>query len=230
MITKFRSLIFLTVAVLAYFFYSKYSSFELPILDQKDFDPNLIDSEAYNSKKEHKIPHFEFLDQEGKVFTNKNLDGKIYIADFFFTSCAGICPIMTKNMFKIQQEFFNDPLVKIVSHTVHPEKDSVAVLNEYAKLNKIDSKKWHLLTGDKQELYDIARKGYFAVSKVDENIQDAFIHTENFILVDNNQRIRGVYNGTLPFEIKRLIEDIYFLISNFAPNDFIIFKKEGDEV
>ena len=211
MITKSKSLIFLTVAVLAYFFYSKYSSFELPILDQKDFDPALVDSQTQNSNKEHKIPDFEFLDQEGRVFTNKDLDGKIYIADFFFTSCAGICPIMTKNMFEIQKEFINDPLIKIVSHTVHPEKDSVVVLNEYAKLNNIDSKKWHLLTGDKKELYDIARKGYFAVSKVDENIQDAFIHTENFILVDNNQRIRGVYNGTLAFEIKRLIEDIYFL-------------------
>ena len=211
MIAKFKSLVFLAVAVLAYLFYSKYSSFELPILDQKDFDPDLIDSEAFSSKKEHKIPDFEFLDQEGRVFTNKDLDGKIYIADFFFTSCAGICPIMTRNMFKIQQEFFNDSLVKIVSHTVHPEKDSVAVLNEYANLNNIDSKKWHLLTGDKKELYDIARKGYFAVSRVDENIQDAFIHTENFVLVDNYQRIRGVYNGTLPFEIKRLIEDIYFL-------------------
>ena len=211
MITKFRFLIFLSVIVSAYFFYSKYSSFELPILDQKDFDPALIDSESQNSNEEHKIPDFEFLDQEGRVFSNKDLYGKLYIADFFFTSCAGICPIMTKNMFKIQQEFINDSLVKIVSHTVHPEKDSVAVLNEYAKLNNIDSKKWHLLTGDKKKLYDIARKGYFAVSKVDDNIENAFIHTENFILVDNFQRIRGVYNGTLPYEITRLIEDIYFL-------------------
>ena len=85
------------------------------------------------------------------------------------------------------------------------------MLNEYAKLNNIDSKKWHLLTGGKKKLYDIARKGYFAVSRADENIQDAFIHTENFILVDNHQRIRGVYNGTLAYEITRLIEDIYFL-------------------
>ena len=211
MIIKFRFLIFLAVGASSYFFYSKYSSFELPILSQKDFDPALIDSEIFNSNKEHKIPDFEFLDQEGKVFTNKDLDGKIYIADFFFTSCAGICPIMTKNMFKIQQEFINDPIIKIVSHTVHPEKDSVAVLNEYAKLNKIDGHKWHLLTGDKKALYDIARKGYFAVSKVDEKIQNAFIHTENFILVDTHRQIRGVYNGTLPYEISRLIEDIYFL-------------------
>ena len=211
MITKSKSLIFLAVAVLAYFFNSKYSSFELPILDQWDFDPDLVDSEAYNSKKGHKIPDFEFLDQEGRVFTNKDLDGKIYIADFFFTSCAGICPIMKKNMFKIQQEFISDSLIKIVSHTVHPEKDSVAVLNEYAKLNKINSNKWHLLTGDKKALYDIARKGYFAVSKVDENIQNAFIHTENFFLVDNFQRIRGVYNGTMPYEMTRLVEDIYYL-------------------
>ena len=211
MITKSKSLIFLAVAVLAYFFNSKYSSFELPILDQRDFDPDLVDSEAYNSKKGHKIPDFEFLDQEGRVFTNKDLDGKIYIADFFFTSCAGICPIMKKNMFKIQQEFISDSLIKIVSHTVHPEKDSVAVLNEYAKLNKINSNKWHLLTGDKKALYDIARKGYFAVSKVDENIQNAFIHTENFFLVDNFQRIRGVYNGTMPYEMTRLVEDIYYL-------------------
>ena len=211
MITKFKSLIFLALAVLVYFFYSKYSSFELPILDQKDFDPFLIDLDTQNSNKEHKIPDFEFLDQEGRVFTNKDLDGKIYVADFFFTSCAGICPIMKKNMFKIQQEFISDSLIKIVSHTVHPEKDSVAVLNEYAKLNKINSNKWHLLTGDKKALYDIARKGYFAVSKVDENIQNAFIHTENFILVDNFQRIRGVYNGTMPYEMTRLVEDIYYL-------------------
>ena len=211
MITKFKSLIFLALAVLVYFFYSKYSSFELPILDQKDFDPFLIDLDTQNSNKEHKIPDFEFLDQEGRVFTNKDLDGKIYVADFFFTSCAGICPIMKKNMFKIQQEFISDSLIKIVSHTVHPEKDSVAVLNEYAKLNKINSNKWHLLTGDKKALYDIARKGYFAVSKVDENIQNAFIHTENFILVDNFQRIRGVYNGTMPYELSRLVEDIYHL-------------------
>ena len=211
MIIKFRFLIFLAVSVSSYFFYSKYPSFELPILTQKDFDPALIDSEIQNSNKEHKIPDFKFLDQEGKVFTNKKLDGKIYVADFFFTSCAGICPIMTMNMFRIQQEFINDSLIKIVSHTVHPEKDSISVLNEYAKLNKINSKKWHLLTGDKKALYDIARKGYFAVSKVDENIQNAFIHTENFILVDNHRQIRGVYNGTLPYEISRLIEDIYFL-------------------
>ena len=211
MITKFKSLIFLALAVLVYFFYSKYSSFELPILDQKDFDPFLIDLDTQNSNKEHKIPDFEFLDQEGRVFTNKDLDGKIYVADFFFTSCAGICPIMKKNMFKIQQEFISDSLIKIVSHTVHPEKDSVAVLNEYAKLNKINSNKWHLLTGDKKALYDIARKGYFAVSKVDENIQNAFIHTENFFLVDNFQRIRGVYNGTMPYEMTRLVEDIYYL-------------------
>ena len=211
MTTKFKSLIFLALAVLVYFFYSKYSSFELPILDQKDFDPFLIDLDTQNSNKEHKIPDFEFLDQEGRVFTNKDLDGKIYVADFFFTSCAGICPIMKKNMFKIQQEFISDSLIKIVSHTVHPEKDSVAVLNEYAKLNKINSNKWHLLTGDKKALYDIARKGYFAVSKVDENIQNAFIHTENFILVDNFQRIRGVYNGTMPYEMTRLVEDIYYL-------------------
>ena len=118
---------------------------------------------------------------------------------------------MKKNMFKIQQEFISDSLIKIVSHTVHPEKDSVAVLNEYAKLNKINSNKWHLLNGDKKALYDIARKGFFAVSKVDENIQNAFIHTENFILVDNFQRIRGVYNGTMPYEITRLVEDIYHL-------------------
>ena len=211
MIIKFRFLIFLALSASSYFFYSKYSSFELPILDQRDFDPALVDLETLNSYKKHNIPDFEFLDQEGRVFTNKDLDGKIYIADFFFTSCAGICPIMTKNMFKIQQEFINDTLIKIISHTVHPEKDSVTVLNEYAMLNNIDNKKWHLLTGDKKELYDIARKGYFAVSKVDKNIQDAFIHTENFILVDNHRQIRGVYNGTLPYEIIRLIEDIYLL-------------------
>jgi len=194
-------------------FSSNDTSFELPILTPADIDPDLVDTAMVNMDEPHKIPDFQFWDQEGRIITAKSFDEKIYVADFFFTSCAGICPVLTKHMIKVQEAFANDSLVKIISHTVHPEKDSVAVLKEYGLLHGINSDKWHLLTGKKKDLYGIARKGYFAISKLEENMDNAFIHTENFILVDKDRHIRGIYNGTNSFEVTRLIEDIRLLRS-----------------
>ena len=160
----------------------------------------------------HKIPPFSFLNQKGDTVTNKTYEGSIYVADFFFTICPGICPKLTKNMGMLQDEYQDDPNLKLLSHSVMPWNDTVDKLAEYAVENDVRLPKWNLVTGDTDALYDIARNGYFA----DEDFvktQDAsdFIHTENFILVDAKGYIRGVYNGTLELEMKRLMRHIEIL-------------------
>ncbi len=160
----------------------------------------------------HKIPPFAFLNQNGETITNETLKGKIYVTDFFFTTCPGICPKLTKNMGLLQTTYENDDTIQLVSHTVMPWNDSVPVLKEYALRNKVLDSKWNLLTGNQEALYDIARAGYFADEDFlkTRDVND-FIHTENFILVDGNGYIRGLYNGTLAFDIRRLIRHIAIL-------------------
>jgi len=177
----------------------------LPFFNTPDFTPNW-------EKGSHKIPNFSFINQEGKKIDNFTYKDKIYIADFFFTSCPGICPKLTSNMFKLQETFIDDEEVLLLSHSVMPSVDNEHVLNEYAKLNSIDSKKWNLVTGDKEKIHEIARKGYFAddLYKRTLNIEQ-FIHTEKFILVDKDGYIRGVYNGTIELDINRLIRHINIL-------------------
>ena len=163
-------------------------------------------------KATHKIPAFSFVNQIGDTVTNKTYEGNIYVADFFFTICPGICPVLTKNMGTLQKEYQDDPEIKLLSHSVMPWNDTVGKLAEYAAENNVHLPKWNLVTGDTDVMYDIARNGYFA----DEDFvktQDAsnFIHTENFILVDARGYIRGVYNGTLELEVKRLMRHIEIL-------------------
>jgi len=184
----------------------------LPFFNSAIFTPEWISKDTKKYEKIHTIPAFEFVNQDGIKITKETYKDKIYIADFFFTTCAGICPKLTKNMNRLQEVFRNDPDVLLLSHTVMPWKDSVPVLKEYAIENGIDAKKWNLVTGDKDEIYDIARTAYFAdedfVKTQDEN---AFIHTENFILIDKKGRIRGVYNGTLEIETERILRHIKLL-------------------
>ncbi len=160
----------------------------------------------------HKIPPFSFTNQNGLQVTNDTYKGKIYIADFFFTSCPGICPKLTKNMGKIQEAYKNDPDIMLLSHTVMPWRDSVPLIKAYAEKNKVLDAKWHLVTGDKDALYSIARTGYFADEDFTKT-QDTsnFIHTENFVLVDKAGYIRGVYNGTIEIDVLRLQRHIKIL-------------------
>ncbi|MEA1882708.1 MAG: SCO family protein [Candidatus Marinimicrobia bacterium] len=197
--------------VFAFFLNVETEPFRLPIYHPSDIDPDWVDGNQKYKGQIHKIPDFSFTDQNGDEITNKTMDGKIYVADFFFTTCPGICPTLTKHMSKVQAAFKGDADLKIISHTVHPENDSVAVLKAYGEMHNIDNKQWYLVTGEKAELYGIARGGYFSISKIAEKIENAFIHTENFILVDNERRIRGIYNGTIAHEVNRLIEDIDLL-------------------
>ncbi|MEI6152189.1 MAG: SCO family protein [Chitinophagia bacterium] len=184
----------------------------LPFFNVPDWTPDWISKEDTGYSKIHSIPAFSFKDQEGADITEADVEGKIYVANFFYTKCRGICPKMTSNMFLLQEAFKNDSTIVLLSHSVTPELDSIAVLKKYAILNKVDSKKWHLLTGSKNEIYALAKQQYFAGDSVGYyQTGNEFLHTENFILVDQKRRIRGVYNGTLLLEINRIKEDILTL-------------------
>ncbi len=184
----------------------------LPYFDTPDFTPTWPDKNTEAFQKLHTIPDFTFTDQYGQGISNKTTANKIYVADFFFTRCGNICPVMTDNMNKVSAAFAADNNVMILSHSVTPELDNVNVLKTYAERKHITNPNWHLLTGDKQLIYTLARRGYFADDAVGYNKDvSQFLHTENFILVDKHGRIRGVYNGTVPFEVENLIRHIKIL-------------------
>ncbi len=184
----------------------------LPFFNTAMLTPEWIPENDQEYNNIHKIADFSFINQNGVEVTNNTYKDKIYVADFFFVTCPGICPVLEKNMSILQEKYLNDKEVLLLSHTVMPTKDSVSVLKEYAIENEIDSNKWNLVTGNKEELYDIARTSYFADEDfVKTQDKDAFNHTENFILVDKKGRIRGVYNGTIKLEVQRLIRHIDLL-------------------
>lgn len=154
----------------------------------------------------------KFTNQNGKLIWNKDFEGKIYVADFFFTTCPSICSILAKNMAAIQESYKNDDDILLLSHSVMPWEDRVQKIKEYAIEKKAIDRKWHLVTGDRDEIYNIARTSYFADEDFkNTNDKSAFIHTENFVLVDKKGRIRGVYNGTLGLDIQRLKRHIEIL-------------------
>lgn len=185
---------------------------QLPYFNTPDFSPVWIDKNTADFKALHTIPDFSFTDQDGKSITSKTVAHKIYVADFFFTRCGSICPKMTNNMNKVSTTFKNDQRVLMLSHSVTPELDNPTVLKNYAKLKGITNPNWHLLTGDKQQIYTIARKGYFAEDAVGYSKDlSEFLHTENFVLVDSHRHIRGVYNGTIDFEVENLVKHIKIL-------------------
>jgi len=192
---------------------SKPGKESLPFINKPDFTPEWIEKKdpAYSSI--HRIPAFSFIDQDGKTVTEKTVEGKIYVADFIFTRCGSICPKMTSNMGLIQEKFKNNNDVLLLSHSVTPVMDSVPVLKKYAEEKGVISGKWHLLTGKEEDIYSLAKKQYYAGDTIGYyQTGNEFLHTENFILVDKQRRIRGVYNGTLPLEMERLEEDINTLL------------------
>ncbi|MEM9076979.1 MAG: SCO family protein [Bacteroidota bacterium] len=181
----------------------------LPYYTDASFTPKWIDPKSTGYAKTHQIPPFMLLNQLGDTITEKLFNDKIYVADFFFTSCPGICPKMTDNMLLIQKEFEEDEDVLLLSHSVTPEYDSVPILKNYAEAKGVISNKWHLVTGKRKEIYDLGRQGYF----VEEDLglpkgKNDFLHTENFVLIDQNRHIRGIYNGLNKTAIAQLIADI----------------------
>jgi protein SCO1/2 len=203
--------IYLPIIFIALLFSCNNKSKEaLPYYSSAEFTPQWL------NKKEaafvHSIPDFSFTNQEGRSITKKDFDGKITVVDFFFTSCPGICKKLTASLVKVQEAFKDDQDVFILSHSVTPERDSIPVLRKYAAANGIIENKWNLVTGNRSDIYKIARTAYFA----DEDMgwkQDSttFLHTENILLIDGNHHIRGVYKGTIPSEVNDLINDIKLL-------------------
>jgi len=187
----------------------------LTIYQPNMIDASLVDSTIQQQKKYHKIADFKLVNQNGDTITQKDYEDKIYVADFFFTTCQSICPIMTKNMGDIQKLILNDPEVKLLSHTVTPEIDSVAQLKKYATEKGVITDKWNLVTGDKKQIYALARKSYMAVQDDGDGGPYDMIHTENFMLVDKEKRVRGYYDGTKEEEIKKLLKDIKILKESY---------------
>ena len=183
----------------------------LPIYQPDMVNKELVDTTVQYVRKYHKVPDFKLVNQNGDTITQKNYEDKIYITDFFFTTCQGICPIMTDHMVKIQKEFKDDPEVLLLSHSVTPEIDSVAQLKKYAEEKGVIDEKWNLVTGDKKKIYDLARKSYLVAKSQGNGGKYDMIHTENFALVDKNKQVRGFYDGTNPEAIEQLVEDVKLL-------------------
>ena len=218
---KYRGFITLSIVVsaliLGLFYQALKPQKRLPIYQPSMVNFELVDSTLQNVKKYHKIAPFSLTNQNGKTVTERDYLDKIYVADFFFTTCPTICPKMTENMGALQKEFLADPQVKFLSYSVTPQIDSVAQLKKYALEKGVVDSKWNLLTGDKKEIYTLARKSYLAVKEQGDGGPYDMIHTENFILVDPVQRIRGFYDGTDPQAMQTLITDIALLKAEF-PN------------
>ena len=185
---------------------------QLPIYNPTDFNPKLVDKSIRNVSDNHRVKDFNLINQNGVNISSKDYENKIYVVDFFFTTCPSICPIMTNNMLLIQEEFIQNNNIMLLSMSVTPEIDNVEVLKKYAIEKGVIDSKWNITTGSKKHIYELARKSYFAVlDQGDGGLQD-FIHTPNFILVDTKKQIRGIYDGTVENEISRLIQDINILV------------------
>lgn len=209
-------MLFLSAIIIAGIYYALSSGVQerLEIFQPVRVDESLVDESVQFVKKYHAIPDFNLINQNGDTISQAEYEDKIYVADFFFTTCVTICPIMTDHMVKIQKELAGDPLVKLLSHSVTPEIDSVAQLKRYALKKGVNDTVWNLVTGDRKQIYDLARKAYFAAKK-DAVEEFGMIHTENFVLIDPQKRIRGYYDGTNPEEIDRLLQEIEILKAEY---------------
>jgi len=186
---------------------------ELPYYHTPDFSPLWILSNSFDKDTIHTVGPFYLTNQEGQEVSTETVEGKIYVASFFFTICPGICPKLTANMARVAEAIKGNNDVLIVSHSVTPEIDSVAQLKRYAMKHDISSGQWHLVTGSKKDIYALARQSYFVEQEIGFQFStEEFLHTEHFVLVDKEGHIRGLYNGTLGLEVEKLIEDIGILL------------------
>ncbi|WP_299766694.1 SCO family protein [uncultured Dokdonia sp.] len=190
----------------------------LGYIKAKDINRALVDSTLQDSKRKQRIGDFSLINQNNDTITQDNYKGKIYIADFFFTTCQTICPIMTEHMVEIQQELKNDPEIKLLSHSVIPAYDTPDILKKYAIQKGVDDTRWNLVTGSQKEIFTLARKHYLAVQDIPGTEDDLdMVHTENFMLVDKKGYIRGYYDGTKDEAILNLLEDIEILKMEYEP-------------
>lgn len=201
----------LSIVIITLFYFALKPQKSLPIFTPSMVNPELVDTTVQHIANNHFIADFSFVNQNGKKITQEDYNGKIYVADFFFTTCQTICPLMTDNMSWLQQQIKNNPKVMLLSHSVTPDIDSVSVLKKYAIQKGVLDTKWNLVTGNKKDIYYIARKSYLVVKTGKPEEMYDMVHTENFVLVDDKRRVRGFYDGTKREEVERLLEDIKFL-------------------
>ena len=205
---------FFSCIVLTSFYIILQPKITLPIYSPSMVSTELVEDEIQHVKKYHKISDFSMINQNGEIITQDFYDNTIYVADFFFTTCPSICPIMTENMFEIQEKILNKN-IKLISFSVTPEIESVAQLKKYALEKGVNDLKWNLLTGNKKEIYELARKSYLVAKSNGDGGKYDMIHTENFVLVDKEKRIRGYYDGTNELEMDKLINDLEILEESY---------------
>lgn len=211
-------IVFLIVGVtVSYQFLKPSKEKRLPFINPIDISEEMVDPELLRVGYGHRIGNFSFTNQDGKIVTQKDVQGKVFVAEYFFTTCQTICPIMNKEMQRIHEAYKKNDKVKILSFTVNPEVDTVEQMKRYANKHKAESKNWHFLTGEKSRLYELARKSFFVLKPAEsQNLGDVgndFIHTNNFVLIDQEMRIRGYYDGTKKKEVDQLIIDIDILLN-----------------
>ena len=204
-------LLFFTIIFVPILYFLVKPKSQLPVYNPVDVNPRLVDDAVKHVSRDHKISDFHLVNQNGDTISQKNFENKIYVADFFFTRCQTICPIMTINMTQLQDYYKEDTSLKFLSHSVTPVIDSVSVLRAYADKHGAIDGKWEITTGDKRHIYELARKSYFAVLDEGDGGDQDFIHTEQFVLVDKKKQIRGFYDGTDATEMDRIIKDIEIL-------------------
>ena len=215
-IPTFIFLALFSVVVIPVFYQLLKVDEKLKIYNPADVNPRLVDFSMKHITKDHTIADFELTNQNGEKITNKNYKDKIYVADFFFTRCQTICIAMAYNMNELQDFYKNDDDILFLSHSVTPIIDSVAALKEYADRKGVIDGKWNITTGAKTHIYELARKSYFAVLDEGTGDENDFIHTEQFVLVDKEKRIRGYYDGTEKEDMEKLKKDIVLLKEEYA--------------
>ena len=203
-----------SVVAISSFNYVQTQEKKLPIYSPSMVSDELVEEELRYVKKYHRISDFSLLNQNGNNVTQEDYKNKIYVADFFFTTCPDICPIMTGNMLYLQENL-KDTNVMLASFSVTPKIDTVEVLKEYSTLKGVDDSRWNLMTGDKKQIYDLARKSYLVAKAIPDGKNHGMIHTENFVLVDRDKRIRGYYDGTNIEDMDKLLDDIQILIKSY---------------
>lgn len=190
----------------------QYGKNELPVMGRKKVVDKMVNGEMVRDTVDHMIADFAFYDQDSVLITNDTFKGQIYVSDFFFTSCPTICPKMKKQMLRVYDKFEETPEVAILSHTIDPTHDDVQVLNEYAQALGVKSDKWHFVTGDEETIYKIGEKSYMVTAGEDSAAPGGYIHSGAFLLVDDQRRIRGVYDGTMEEQVDMLLTDIEILL------------------
>lgn len=209
-------LVFCVVGIGVFYYFNQPKEKPLPIINPIDLESEMVHEDLLRVGMGHRIGAFSFNNQENKTITQNDVKGKVFVAEYFFTTCGTICPMMNQQMQRVQEAYDGIYDFKILSFTVHPEVDKVPQLKNYADGHSANPKQWWFLTGDKEALYSLARKSFFLLKPAEaKNLGDVgsdFIHTNNFVLVDRKMRIRGYYDGTSPAEVDDLIHDIEHLL------------------